>query len=591
MAFDREEWKPNIKQAPFLSLPDTIKEAFYGGGAGSGKSDVLLVYPLARKWHEHPRFKQVFMRRTFPELRNEIVPRSRELYRHYGAHFNRTEMLWTFPREDQFGTGVGHSNNGGALIYLGHCENEDDVHKYDSMEINLFTPDELTSFTEWIYLYIGFTRVRTSVPELPEIIRAAGMPGNVGHTFVKNRFIEPYRRNKIDPYNHGNTLIIGKGGNKRIYIHATLADNPHISKSYSQSLEELTDAEKKAKKAGDWDAYLGLVFEEFRDKPYDDEPANAQHVIPPFLIPHYWPKMVIGDWGFAAMTYVSYWAISPKKRLYLYREQAFRKTKIEEWAPFVKYYTDKEKPVTVRFCKSAGQDRGQEQTIQQQISDALGVPIELSNNSPGSRIAGKSLVHEYLRWKPKKLNEDEIPEFNEEWSQWLLRNRGLKAYKDYMAQYDAPEPEDNIPKLQIFKCDDEVHTEHEHCCPLMIDAIKACNYAKPKNNKPAEDVAEWDGDDPYDTLRYALDSAEAFFDTAKEEWDRVQKQALIEAKVVETGNWTAYYRDMYGIDNGQPVTAEGLVRFTKNLSPIRNTMEYLKSLGDGRLGVVNEDNR
>src|SRR6185369_5374168 len=123
--------------------------------------------------------KQVFMRRTFPELRNEIVPRSREIYRRFGANFNRSEMMWTFPRPDQYGTGVGGSSNGGAIIFLAHCEHEDDVHKYDSMEINLFTPDEITSFTEYIYLYIGFTRVRTSDPDLPAIIRAAGMPGGV----------------------------------------------------------------------------------------------------------------------------------------------------------------------------------------------------------------------------------------------------------------------------------------------------------------------------------------------------------------------------------------------------------------------------
>lgn len=576
---ERTEWRPNSKQQPFLSLPDSIKEAFYGGGAGSGKSDVLLVYPLARQWHRHARFKQVFLRRTFPELRNEIVPRSRELYRHYGANFNKTDMLWTFPRMDQYGTGVGGSLNAGALIYLGHCENEDDVHKYDSMEINLFTPDELTSMTEWIYLYIGFTRVRTSIPELPEIIRAAGMPGNVGHTWVKNRFIEPYRKQGVDPYNHGNTIIQSKGGNKRIYIHATLADNPHVSKSYSQSLEELTDAEKKAKKAGDWDAYLGLVFEEFRDKPYEDEPENARHVIEPFEIPAYWPRLIVGDWGYTAMTYISYWAISPQKRVYLYREQSFRKTKIEEWAPFVKYYVDKENPRVVRFCKSAGQDRGQEQTIQEQISTALGVPVELSNNSSGSRIAGKVLVHEYLRWHPKKRNEDELAPFNEEWANWILRNRGLKAYKDYHAMYEPSAPENNIPKLQIFKCSGEQHGDHENCCPLMIDAIKACNYAKPKNNKPAEDVAEWDGDDPYDTLRYALDGAEAFFDDANNEWAKVTKMAALEQKVADTGNWTAYYRDMYGLDS--PEDDRSVSHFQHGPRQM-DTMTFLRLLGEKR---------
>src|SRR3990172_8062141 len=153
------------------------------------------------------------------------------------------------------------------------------------MEINLYTPDELTSFTEYIYLYIGFTRVRTSDPTLPAIIRCAGMPGGPGHNFFKRRFVTPYPA--------GGKVIIGKGGNKRIYIHATLADNPHIDPAYKQSLEALPDAEKKAKLYGDWDSYLGLVFDEFRDKQYPDEPSHALHVIAPFDIPSWWPRLVI----------------------------------------------------------------------------------------------------------------------------------------------------------------------------------------------------------------------------------------------------------------------------------------------------------
>lgn len=76
----KTEWKPTIKQARFLSLPLTLKEGFYGGGAGSAKTDVLLMYGIVHKWHEHPLFKQVLMRRTLPEIKREIVPRSRDIY-------------------------------------------------------------------------------------------------------------------------------------------------------------------------------------------------------------------------------------------------------------------------------------------------------------------------------------------------------------------------------------------------------------------------------------------------------------------------------------------------------------------------------
>jgi len=542
MGFQNNEWRPNPRQEVFLSLPTTIKEAFYGGGAGSGKSDVLLVYGIIHGWHMNSMFKQVFMRRTYPEIKNEIMPRSREIFPKFGATLNKTDMTWTFPREDQFGAREIGSNSG-AMVFLGMCEDENDVHKYDSMEISLFTPDEVTSLTEYIYLYIAFERNRAPKDSgLPSIVRGAGMPGGIGHTFVKKRF--------VDPFPAGDKIIVGRGGNKRIYIHATLADNiDHIDPTYSQSLDARPDAERKAKKFGDWSAYLGQVFDEFRDKHYPDEPDNALHVVQPFEIPQWWPKMVIGDWGFAAMTYIGFYAISPTKRLYLYRELHWLKTKISEWSTTVKTYCDKENPRIVKFCKSAGQDRGQEHTIQQQISEALGRPVELSNNSPGSRVAGKMLLHEYLRWKTNPIPAAELPVYDDERASWILRNKGLVEYKNYLKTFDPVAPETNIPKLQIFLCGEEHHDTHPNCCPIMIDSIKACNYDKPKNNKPAEDVSEFEGDDPYDDLRYACDSAERYYEEASDEFEKIQKQESLIARLNDTQDWTAFYRNSLAVSN------------------------------------------
>ena len=509
MATKENEWKPSKKQSLFLSLPFSIKEAAYAGGAGSGKTDLLLIYPLVHKFYEHPRFKQLFLRRTYPEIRDEIVPRSRRLYEPFGAKLNQSTMTWTFPS--------------GARVIMGHCEDEQDVHRYDSTEINLFTPDEITSFTEYQYLYIGFTRVRTSDPTLPAIIRTCGMPGNIGHTWFKKRF--------VNPCPEGGKVIIGKGGNKRFYIHSTLADNPGIDPSYRQSLNALPEAERRAKLSGDWDAFLGAVFDEFRSMRYPDEPENALHVIPSFQIPEWWPKIVVGDWGYQAMTWVGFGAISPSKRLYIYRELAWRKTKISDWASQLKYFIDQDKPRLIKFCKSAGQDRGQEHTIQQQIEEELGHSVELSNNTPGSRVAGKILIHEYLRWNAKHVPVTERIPYNEDHAQWLLRNRGLNEYKSYLESYIDRAPENNLPKMQIFDT-----------CPILIDAIKAATYENDKKGKKAEDIAEFDGDDPLDGLRYMVDAAEGYFNDASNEFNKIQQQEALLEKMAETRNWTAFYR-------------------------------------------------
>ena len=173
------EWKPTPKQAAFLSLPYTIKEGFYAGAVAAGKTDVLLFYPILHRFHENPEFKGLFLRRTFPELKNEVIPRSRKIFRAVGGVYNQNDKVWSFPS--------------GALFFFGHCENEEDVHKYDSMQPNYVAFDELTSFTEFQYLYITLERNRSSVSSgLPAITRSGSNPGNTGHVWVRKRFIDPH---------------------------------------------------------------------------------------------------------------------------------------------------------------------------------------------------------------------------------------------------------------------------------------------------------------------------------------------------------------------------------------------------------------
>ena len=230
------EWKPTPKQAEFLALPYEILEGFYAGAVNAGKTHVLLAYPLVHKFYERSNFKGLFLRRTFPELKNEVIPRSRQFFEPLGATYNKQDKCWTFPS--------------GALFFFGHCEDEEDVHNYDSMQPNYVAFDELTSFTEWQYLYITLQRVRAAVGSgLPAIVRSASNPGNIGHNWVRARF--------IDPCPEGFKVVQNKAGVKRIFIPATVKDNPYVSQQYLNQLESLPEAEKQAKLYGRWDAYEG----------------------------------------------------------------------------------------------------------------------------------------------------------------------------------------------------------------------------------------------------------------------------------------------------------------------------------------------
>jgi hypothetical protein len=82
----------------------------------------------------------------------------------------------------------------------------------------------------------------------------------------------------------------------------------------------------------------------------------------------------------------------------------------------------------------------------------------------------------------------------------------------------------------------------------MVEAIKACSYDKPKKDVPAEDVAEFSGDDPYDDLRYAVDAAESFFTVAENEFEKVQKQEELIKRLNNDKDWTAFYRNMRHIE-------------------------------------------
>jgi len=147
------------------------------------------------------------------------------------------------------------------------------------------------------------------------------------------------------------------------------------------------------------------------------------------------------------------------------------------------------------------------------------------------------LIHEYLRWKPKHaFLKQKTKEYTEETAMWILRNRGMKEYKSYLDSFDEPEIESNLPKLQIFDT-----------CRVLPEAIKACSYDK----KKIEDIAQFDGDDPIDALRYLVDAADNYFDSAEGEFKVIQKREQLAAKLNATNDWTAFYRNMSELDRNR----------------------------------------
>src|SRR5438552_47495 len=522
-------WKPFKKQEDFLTIPDSVKEALYGGAAMGGKSDALVMLPIVRGFFQHPRFKGIIFRRTYPELEREIIKRSEFWYTPIGAKYNQEKHEWKFPS--------------GAVLRFGHCEYEQDVRKYDTDEYNYMAFDELTSFTEFQYIYLVMSRCRSSIKDLPAIARSGTNPGNVGHGWVRRRFIEPA------PFG---TIIIDKTtGLKRIFIQAKVDDNPHAPADYKNQLSLLPIAEQRAKRDGDWYTFSGQVFDDWREEPMPDEPTSALHVIPPFEIPDWWPKFLAIDWGFSAMTVALWGALSPDDRLYIYREYAVKQARISTWATEIGRLSEGEKEhiVDTTLCQSAWQNRGDDLTIAQQFEKYSGLRPRMADNE---RIGGKLLVQEYLRWRTKPASKELREGYSEEKAVEILRKHGTEAYESYLRSFLPEKPEENLPKLQVFKSAMELRR-----------VIPLCVYDVDRK----EDVAEFDGDDPYDALRYLVKVVEGYLGRSKNESVNRQRVSEVIEELARSGDQTRFHRRMEMVDRvNKESSIKPVKRFHKVLS-------------------------
>lgn len=228
------EWRPHARQELFLRA--TEDEVLYGGAAGGGKTDALLMDPIGDGL-KHPTYRALLLRQTFPQLR-EMLDRARRWYpviEPRAEYYDRPWSEWRFPS--------------GAKIIFASCDRDADVHQFQGQEFQWIGIDELGHYsTPYVWDFLT-SRLRTANPALRCYMRATCNPGP---KWIQERWGIPDEGTDSDRAIEV-TLQDGSTVTKRIrFISARLRDNPNLGRDYEASLQRLQPAERAALLEGRW---------------------------------------------------------------------------------------------------------------------------------------------------------------------------------------------------------------------------------------------------------------------------------------------------------------------------------------------------
>lgn len=236
---------PTPQQAAFLAL--TTREGFYGGAAGGGKSDALLMAAL--QYVEVPGYTALLLRKNYADLAlpGALMDRLGDWLRpHSDVKERDGGKRWEFPS--------------GAVIQFGHMDKPRDRYRYQGAELQFVGWDEVTQFTEVEYRYLLSRLRRLKGVAIPLRSRSAANPDGVGLEWVKQRFV-------VEGRTRG-----------RPFIPARLEDNPYLDREdYLQSLNELDPVTRRRLLMGDWEARdAGRYFSRAWFEVVDEGPPRAR---------------------------------------------------------------------------------------------------------------------------------------------------------------------------------------------------------------------------------------------------------------------------------------------------------------------------
>ena len=227
---------------------------------------------------DYPDYQGILIRRTSPQLERNLKPETEKLYKSQGAKWQERHRRYVF--------------KSGAQIYLVHCRDARALDDYIGGNYNFIGFDEVNQFYEdWVDKIV--TSNRTTNPELKPQVCLTSNPGNIGHVWLKRKYVDRCPAIPTEPtysklYDITYTLqepgkpFVDENDISWQYIPSLVFENPSLmdnDPNYVKRLKNLNPTQQQMWLFGNWGAFAGMYFDKWDENTHtiDEKQFRYNH--------------------------------------------------------------------------------------------------------------------------------------------------------------------------------------------------------------------------------------------------------------------------------------------------------------------------